>query len=259
MKDMVLSKRMETVVNMVSPRSFTVADVGCDHAYVSIALIERKIVEKVVAMDVRKGPLAIAKKNIALYGLEDKIELRLSDGLCKIVKGEVDSIIIAGMGGLLMQSILEKGTEILEWEEKRPTLILQPQSDIYEIRIFLQAHAYHIVQEKMLVEEGKYYTVIKAEPGIEKREYSRTELQYGRYTLERKDVVLYEYLKQEQKMLKGILQKLTDITDGAKGMDGVLPDKTLKRQESVRKELELNSKALEYYGLLGRQEDADEV
>ena len=247
MKDIILSKRMEAVVNMVSPRSFAIADIGCDHAYVSIALIEREIARKVVAMDVRKGPLAIAKKNVTSYGMEDKIELRLSDGLCKLSKGEADAIIIAGMGGLLIQSILENGKEILEWEEKRPTLILQPQSDIHEIRIFLQEHAYHIVQEKMLVEEGKYYTVIKAEPGLEQQGYNATELQYGRYNLEQKDTVLQEYLEQEQKVLEGILKKLTDLEDSAKKTGETLPDKTIKRLDSVKKEIALNSKALEYY------------
>lgn len=73
MKDIVLSKRMEAVVNMVSPRSFAVADVGCDHAYVSIALIERNIAKKVVAMDVRPGPLEIARRNIASYDMEKRL------------------------------------------------------------------------------------------------------------------------------------------------------------------------------------------
>lgn len=247
MKDIILSKRMEAVVNMVSPRSFTIADIGCDHAYVSIALVKREIARKVVAMDVRKGPLAIAKKNVASYGLEEEIELRLSDGLCKLAKGEADTIIIAGMGGLLVQGILENGREILEWEEKRPTLILQPQSDLHEVRIFLQTHAYHIVQEKMLVDEGKYYTVIKAEPGLEELEYTEEELQYGRYNLEQKDAVLYAYLKQEKNVLQDILKKLEEVTDCAKKTGNVIPDKTVKRLDSIKKEIELNSKALEYY------------
>ena len=188
-----------------------------------------------------------AKKNVASYGLEEEIELRLSDGLCKLAKGEADTIIIAGMGGLLVQGILENGREILEWEEKRPTLILQPQSDLHEVRIFLQTHAYHIVQEKMLVDEGKYYTVIKAEPGLGELEYTGEELQYGRYNLEQKDAVLYAYLKQEKSVLQDILKKLEEVTDCAKKTGNVIPDKTVKRLDSIKKEIELNSKALEYY------------
>lgn len=247
MKDIVLSKRMEAVVNMVSPRSFAVADVGCDHAYVSIALIERNIARKVVAMDVRSGPLEIARKNVAAYDMEDKIELRLSDGLDRLLEGEADSVVIAGMGGLLMQSILEKGKKILGSEEKRPSLILQPQSDIREMRIFLQEHAYHIVQEKMLLDEGKYYTVIKAEPGTEKRKYSETELRYGLYNLEHRDNILYEYLKKEKNVLEALFIKLTDIVEEAKRTGGIISERTVKRRDSVRKEKEMNCEALKYY------------
>ena len=91
---MILSNRMEAVVNMVSPQSFVIADIGCDHAYVSITLVERKLAQKVIAMDVRKGPLEIAKKNVTAYAMTDEIELRLSDGLDKILPGEADVIVI---------------------------------------------------------------------------------------------------------------------------------------------------------------------
>ena len=247
MKDIVLSKRMEAVVNMVSPRSFAVADVGCDHAYVSIALIERNIARKVVAMDVRSGPLEIARKNVAAYDMEEKIELRLSDGLDRLSEGEADSVVIAGMGGLLMQSILEKGKKILSSEKKRPSLILQPQSDICEVRIFIQEHAYHIVQEKMLLDDGKYYTVIKAEPGTEKRNYNETELRYGLYNLEHCDNILYEYLKKEKNVLEALFIKLTDVVEDAKRTDGIISERTVKRWDSVRKEKEMNCEALKYY------------
>ena len=168
---MILSNRMEAVVNMVSPQSFVIADIGCDHAYVSIALVERKLAQKVIAMDVRKGPLEIAKKNVTAYAMTDEIELRLSDGLDKILPGEADVIVIAGMGGLLIRDILERGKKILDVDGKRPELILQPQSDLAEVRIFLQENAYDIQQEKMLIEEGKYYTIIKAVPKRDKVKY----------------------------------------------------------------------------------------
>ncbi len=247
MKDIVLSKRMETVVNMVSPRSFAVADIGCDHAYVSIALIERKIAERVVAMDVRSGPLEIARKNVAAYDMEERIELRLSDGLDRLSEGEADSVVIAGMGGLLMQSILEKGKKVLDSKEKRPALILQPQSDIREIRIFIQEHAYHIVREKMLLDEGKYYTVIKAEPGTEKRKYDEVELQYGRYNLEHRDDILYGYLKKEKNALESLLMKLTDIVGDSQRTGKMISERTVKRKNFVWKEREMNQEALRYY------------
>lgn len=146
-----------------------------------------------------------------------------------------------------MQSILEKGKEILEWEEKRPSLILRPQSDIREVRIFLLEHAYHIVQEKMLIDDGKYYTVIKAEPGKERKKYGETELQYGLYNLEHCDDVLCKYLKKEKQVLNHLLEKLTAIVEEAERTGVTVSEKTVKRRDLIRKEKERNRRALEYY------------
>lgn len=247
MRNLVLSKRMEAVVNMVSPQSFTVADIGCDHAYVSIALIQLQPARRVVAMDVREGPLEIAEKNVKIYGMEEKIELRLSDGLDKLGKGEADTIIIAGMGGLLIKSILEKGKNILSYREKSPVLILQPQSDVREVRIFLYEHAYHIVQEMILEEEGKYYTVIKAVPGEKKGCFFDAEWQYGKYNLECRNKVLYTYLQKEKQTLENILIRLRDTIEQTEKCGGTIPHKTLERMRSVEKELAVNASAMEYY------------
>ena len=131
-----------------------VADVGCDHGYVSIYLVQKGIAETAIAMDVRKGPLSMAENNVREYGLEEKIDLRLSDGLSLLNKDEVDALVIAGMGGKLMISILEK-KDIRELGIK--TAILQPQSDIPEFRQFLRDKGYLIENEKIVFEDGKYY------------------------------------------------------------------------------------------------------
>ncbi|MGN0155075.1 MAG: tRNA (adenine(22)-N(1))-methyltransferase [Lachnospiraceae bacterium] len=246
MKDLVLSKRMEAVVNMVSPQSFAIADIGCDHAYVSIMLLKRDLTRKVVAMDVRKGPLEIARKNVEAYGMQSQIELRLSDGLEKLAYGEVDTIIIAGMGGLLVNRILERGMDVLSGD-KRPKLILQPQSDIREVRIFLYAHAYHIVQETMLIEDGKYYTVMKAEPGEAPCDFSDAEWIYGRYNLEQQDQVLYNYLQKEKRLLEEIFQKLEKAVKEAKQKGEDVPLKTTERLLSVQNEILVNEMAMKYY------------
>lgn len=263
-----LSKRMEAVVSMVSPQSFTVADIGCDHAYVSIALIERKIAENVVAMDVRQGPLGIAAGNVAAAGLEGKIDLRLSNGLEKLLPGEVDAVVIAGMGGMLVKSILESGEKILHYEKMRPSLILQPQSDLKEVRIFLHSSAYHIVQEKMLIDEGKYYTVIKAEPGacnqivdsfveadgmqywnVKKdaqgiEQYTEADWQYGRYNLEHRDAILFAYLKKEQKNLFKIYES---ISCNLSGEEGQISARTKERASAIYRAIKINRWALQKY------------
>ena len=131
-----------------------VADVGCDHGYVSIYLVQKGIAETAIAMDVRKGPLSMAENNVREYGLEEKIDLRLSDGLSLLNKDEADALVIAGMGGKLMISILEK-KDIRELGIK--TAILQPQSDIPKFRQFLREKGYLIENEKIVFEDGKYY------------------------------------------------------------------------------------------------------
>ena len=263
-KGVILSKRMEAVVNIVSPQSRVIpekkciADIGCDHAYVSIALVERGFADKVIAMDVRKGPLDIAAKNVTEYGMDDSIELRLSDGMEKLKPGEADAIIIAGMGGMLVCSILKKGIG----DAYRPILVLQPQSDVYEVRKFLLEQRYILEQEQMLMEEGKYYTVLRAIPmetvsekecdvlfEEAKKNYSETELIYGRYGLEHRDAVLYEYLQKEAEVLDTIEGKLVETVQKASVDGRKVPDKTVERLSSVRKEREQNKEALAYFQL----------
>jgi len=276
-KNIVLSKRMEAVVNMVSPQSLVVpkeiyaADIGCDHAYVSIALIKRHLAKKVIAMDVRTGPLKIAAKNIEEYKVQDAIELRLSDGMEKLAKGEVNTIIAAGMGGLLMCDILKKGFDRFHgdraWDagEHRtlegtdwPVLILQPQSELCRVRELLLKYAYCIEQEKMLVDEGKYYTVIRAVPGkmpgTREKEYEKdnayyneVELQYGRYGLQHKDMVLYDFLQKEAAVLENIHQKLEETVKKADKEGREVPEKTLERLKAVKEEQERNRQAALYF------------
>lgn len=262
MKDVYLSKRMEAVVNMVSPQSFTIADVGCDHAYVSIALRQRKQAQKVIAMDVRTGPLEIAKSNVSEAGYADEIDIRLGDGLERLQPGEADGIIIAGMGGLLMKGILERGRDVLCQCEKRPTLILQPQSDLKEVRMFLYQQAYDIVCETMLIEEGKYYTIMKAEPkplgessecSFDESQadvchlFSEEEWLYGAYNLRNRNEVLHSYLQKEQEVLQQILNKVEASIATSMKQHQDVPDSTRLRLESVRQEISWNEKALQYY------------
>lgn len=226
---------------MVSPQSFVIADVGCDHAYVSIALVQRNLAKHVIAMDVKKGPLEIAKRNIKEQRLEEWIELRLGDGLNKLMPDEADTIIIAGMGGILMTSILKEGKEVLESGIKKPCLILQPQSDFDLVRIFLQQHAYHIVQEKMLVDGKKYYTVIKALPGKEENAYTPVELLYGKWNLENRDPVLFSYLEKER-------NTLCQIEGQLKKTEGNPSDKRIKdRMRELKNQQKLNYLAGEYF------------
>lgn len=138
-----------------------VADIGCDHAHTGIWLIQNGIASKVIAMDVRKGPLEKAHENLMLFNLEGTIETRLSDGLEKLNEGEADTVIIAGMGGTLTVEILKKGLKKIAAARE---LILQPQSDIGMVRHFLRKNGFYVTHEKMCKEDGKFYNSLRAVP-----------------------------------------------------------------------------------------------
>lgn len=153
---MLLSDRMLAVAGLVQPCS-VIADIGCDHGYVAMELIRRHVCDKVIAMDINQGPLEQAKSNIRDYGMQEFIETRLSDGTQALEPGEADGIICAGMGGKLTIHILAEGRELIRHMQQ---LILQPQSEIKEVRSFLREEGYQIDREDMVCEDGKYYPMM---------------------------------------------------------------------------------------------------
>lgn len=157
-----LSKRLQTICDMVRPGA-RICDVGCDHAYVDIRLLQENKIAFALAMDVADGPLATARSNLELTKLYEsgRCELRKSDGLAAYKPGEADCMICAGMGGILMVSLLEAGQEkAASFEE----LLLSPQSELHLVREWLQRSGFVIAEERFLADEGKYYTVMRAIP-----------------------------------------------------------------------------------------------
>ena len=229
---MELSKRLQTVANAVTPGS-RVADVGTDHGYVPIYLVERGLCPGAIAMDVNEGPLARAEEHIRAEGLSDRIQTRKSDGLAALAPEETDAVVIAGMGGALMCRILQDATAFLEAGRE---LILQPQSEWFKVRRLLSASGYRITKEWFLEEEGKYYVVIKAGPAPETDRESRAGdagsdaangaagdagdrftddfiCRYGAFLLDRRDPVLIAYLKKEAQKKRQILHHLSETDD----------------------------------------------
>lgn len=202
---MELSKRLQMNVDLV-PSGTGVGDIGCDHGYGSIYLAKNRRYKKVVAMDVNPGPLQIAKKNIERAGLSEVIECRLSDGLQKLHPGEVDILMIAGMGGMLICRILKEYPVVLE---QVGTLVLQPQSDLAEVRKCVHALGYRIDMESVCVDAGKYYFSIRAVRGDEEDTYTEKEYRYGRLLIKEKNEVYREYLSQEKRKKEHIRQQLT--------------------------------------------------
>ncbi len=227
-----LSDRLETVISFVEPGS-RVADVGTDHGYVPIALVERGVAPEAMAMDVREGPLARAREHIAAHGLSEKIRTRLSDGVEALALGEADTVIATGMGGELIVHILREGARL--WETVRHW-ILSPQSEPEKVRVFLQKNGFVILREEMLFEDGKYYVVLDAARGA-MDELDGAEALYGPCLIRERNPVLLEYLIREERVTEGILAGLC-------GQEG---ESASARREELMRRLEYVRKTREAY------------
>lgn len=205
-----LSKRLELVASFVKEGSI-LADLGTDHGYIPIVLIERGVAGGAVAMDVRAGPLLRAGKHIRMHGLEDRIETRLSDGAMLLKPGEADTVVIAGMGGELVIHILEGGRHLWDSVDQ---WVLSPQSELWKVRRFLKEQGFMISREAMVEEDGKYYTVMEAARG-EMGEMTEAQLCYGKCLIRDKDPVLCDYLRKEEKQMEAIRLQLE--ASGSKG------------------------------------------
>lgn len=188
-----LSTRLRALADLV-PVGSRLADIGTDHGYIPITLCAEQKIPSALAMDVREGPLLHARQHIAEYGLEDRIQTRLSDGLQDLLPGEADTILIAGMGGGLILRILEQGRERLTGEE---TLILGPQSETGSLRRGLREHGWQITDEAMVREDGKYYPLIRAAYVGGCPEGTELEDEFGPVLLRQRHPVLHDWLLRE--------------------------------------------------------------
>lgn len=235
---MELSKRLMAVTSLVTPGN-TIVDIGTDHAYIPIYLMEKKSCISAIAMDVNEGPLERAKEHIKELGFEEQIETRRSDGFEKLKIGEADTAIIAGMGGGLVMKIL---TDVPEVTCSLKECILQPQSEIAKVRCFLLQHGFTFVEENMVLDEGKYYPMMKVIPPETMEEkkicfWTETELRFGKLLLEKKDPVLLEFLQRELRIHQEILDSLQERTGG----------KIEQRKAELCEDLLQIQKGLEYY------------
>lgn len=167
---MKLSERLMAIANFV-PKNSIVADIGTDHGYIPAYLIENNISKKVIGTDISKGSLDKIIEYIKELKFEDKIDTRLGDGLEVIKPYEVDTVIIAGMGGLLIRDILENHRKV---SDSIIDFILQPMVAQKELREYLIENNFEIVGEELVKEENKYYEIIHARKGkslIEKEVY----------------------------------------------------------------------------------------
>lgn len=232
MKEVQISRRLKAVAGFVG-KGCVLADVGCDHGYIPIYLLQKGQIPRAIAMDVNKGPLMRAQEHIREWRLENYIETRLSDGVQALNPGEVHSVVIAGMGGPLMEKILLEGKEVLQTVKE---LILQPQSEIGHFRRFLAEQGYCIAAEDMVEEDGKYYPMMKVVHGSMQYD-TDAEYLYGKELLQAKHPVLKEFLEKEQVNAETIAECLKDSKT----------DSAINRMKEMEKEIRDRKEALAYY------------
>lgn len=237
---MELSKRLQAVADLVTP-GYTIADVGTDHAYIPIYLVEKGIVQRAVAMDINEGPLDRATEHIKENKLENQIQTRLSNGLQHLQKGEVDTVILAGMGGNLMINILN---EDFNKTNSLKECILQPQSEVFKVRTFLLEKGFLFIEENMVLDDGKYYPMMKVIPSEKIEEikpafWSEIEIRYGKLLLEEKNPILKQFLERESGIRKDILSKLEQV-------EGI---HISERKAELNQELFQIEEGLKYYAM----------
>lgn len=228
---MEISQRLKLVTSQVQYP--TVADIGTDHGYVPIYLHKLGRVEKAIACDINVGPLEIAKENIKAHGAGEIIETRLGNGLMPMKPYEVESVVIAGMGGMLTVEILQASLETVQSVKE---LILSPQSDLDVVRKYLHSIGFLIRDEYMLKEDGKFYTVMRAIHGQERYE-KEAEYLFGKKLLEKKDAVLKEFILAEKRRLEVVEMCLSEA-------DSQNAKERLKAVKKEQKQLEEVEKCL---------------
>ena len=184
-----MNLRLNTLAKMVDPGS-RVADIGTDHAYLPIELVKNGKIDYAIASDVAEGPLENAKNDIAAAGLTEQIETRLGSGLETVTHADqIDTVVIAGMGGKLMTDILDRA-----WSKDAQfkTLVLEPNIGEAGVRNWLMMHNYKIISEKLIAEAGHTYELIKASLTEKKHEMTEKEIFFGPFIVQEKNPVFYQ-------------------------------------------------------------------
>ncbi len=203
---MKLTPRLQTIADSV-PKGFTVADIGTDHGYLPVYLVEKEISPYVIAGDVNEKPLEKARELVHSLNLKGKIRVRLGDGFTVIGEEErVDLIIIAGMGGKTICRILEQRPAVTAGIKR---LILQPMVDIPLVRRWLLENRFNITDEKLAREGKHFYEIIIAEPGAGEQ-LDDVQLELGPRLLEKKylDPLFKPFLERKMKKYQVVLENL---------------------------------------------------
>ncbi|AXU82612.1 SAM-dependent methyltransferase [Clostridium sp. HMSC19D02] len=225
---MKLTDRLLKIASLVSDGK-KIADIGTDHGYIPVYLLKEGKVPFAVLADVNKGPLDNAHKEVIQNNLLDKVDLRLGSGIEILDIGEVEEVIIAGMGGILISELLEAKKEVAHNVEK---LILQPMQAQEELRYYLLNNGYEILEEVLVREDFRIYEIIVAKY-TGKNTIIEDEIYYevGIKLLENKDSLFNDFIEKKIETYSSIVNKL-------EGKNGEAIDKKRKESEVAIKKLE---------------------
>lgn len=196
-----LSDRLSCVARHVLP-GLPMADVGTDHGQLPVWLVRSGVVPSAIAMDLRKGPLSVAQRQVAVAGVGDRVECRLSDGLEKLTVREVATVTISGMGGGLMARILRAHPEV---RQSMARLVLQPNNDVETLRRALQELSWGICAEELLIEDRYVYPTVVAEKVVVPKCYDDSELAFGPLLRKERSGAFVEMLEREARQIRRVL------------------------------------------------------
>ncbi|WP_436859885.1 tRNA (adenine(22)-N(1))-methyltransferase [Staphylococcus caeli] len=203
-----LKQRLKRVSTYI--KGNCLADIGSDHAYLPIYSIEHGLTQTAIAGEVIKGPYEASLRNVKAYQLNDKIQVRLGDGLSVIQSNDnISTITICGMGGPLIAKILEAGASKLE---NKPRLILQSNIQSSAIRRLLSKLNYSIIAEEILEEKGHIYEIIVADFDNKNTSMTEQEIKFGPKLLQNKTELFYKKWSRELEALNNIKQNLNSET-----------------------------------------------
>ncbi len=190
---MKISDRLKSISEFIDEKDKLI-DIGCDHALLDIYLCEQYKDLKIIASDIHEGALKNAINNVDKYKMNDRIDLRLGDGLQIVNSDEIDTILISGMGFYTIKDILSNKIKM----ENVKKIVVQSNTDVVKLRKFVIKLGFKIVKEKLVKDNEIIYTIIEFGKGEEK--YSYDEIYFGPRILENKDELFYEYYS--KKLLK---------------------------------------------------------
>ena len=200
-----ISKRLRKVAGFV-PQDAKILDVGSDHAYLPIYLIQQGRISSAIAGEVVEGPYQSAVTNVADNQMSDKISVRLANGLVAFdKKDQIDVIIIAGMGGRLIADILDNGSAKLASVKR---LILQPNNREDELRRWLCGHDFQITEEAIVEENGKFYEIMIAEQGHQV--LNAEQERFGPYLMREQSAVFLDKWQREVDKLEKAWAKIPE-------------------------------------------------